>query len=68
MADHEVQEVLHCLFCLHVQVTQHLVQAAASENFNDVAVDAGTEEVHGDCSPEGAGGDVTGFEYEGRPK
>ena len=51
-----------------MKVSQHLIQAPASDQLDAVSVNKGAEEGHGTCGSEVAGGYIAGFESVGRSK
>ena len=49
MACQEGLEVLHCWLRLHVQVAHHIIRAPLYNQLDDVADDAGAEDLIGAC-------------------
>ena len=58
MADNEFGEISHDWIILHMEIPQHFSAPPASNEADDVIVDAGTEECHGACPPKGSCRDV----------
>ena len=58
MADHEFGEIPHYWLSLHIEIPQHFVTPPASNEADYVIFDAGTEECHGACYPNGSCRDV----------
>ena len=54
--EHELVEVPHECFLLHVEVPKHIVSAPAANQIDDVHVKAQTEEGHGNSGVQRAEG------------